>query len=350
FVTEPIQKYAGDTLLVFSSTGGTGRISKLSRTVKPYIDYNNNLYYAFTGYTYTSFPDFKNIYSARKEDSLSFYPMGSDSSGNGFIALLKLGNQNSIQWKTTIPNSFVFNADTSNSFVYAAYSGSDQRLGIKKLSKNTGEIQWNQEMTADPHQSIIATDLGYSSIRHRFFVSGYITDSTDNGVNKSYYYLMLDTSGNVVQKVIERGSMLGETKINKISFLQDSLTIAGGSIATNNFGLVGFYMGLDSITLLNIVTGVPVIVRNEFSMEVYPNPSNGQLNLSFQPVRFNKYIYVQVYNASGVLVSSWRIENVTAQKHIYHFNLSANSGIYFIRVLDDRGNQRNTLVSLINGF
>ena len=66
---------------------------------------------------------------------------------------------------------------------------------------------------------------------------------------------------------------------------------------------------------------------------VYPNPSNGKINISTNNLLIKK---VELFNLLG---ESMKLENVNIpQPDICSFNLKCNTGIYLLKVQTDKGN------------
>jgi PKD repeat protein len=89
------------------------------------------------------------------------------------------------------------------------------------------------------------------------------------------------------------------------------------------------------IGLIVVVNPVGITEIKQEGVGIYPNPSNGLINLQFESERDR---YVKVYSMVGNEV--FRIDS---QKANLSMDLrSLPGGIYFIRVMDENGSQVNT--------
>ena len=88
------------------------------------------------------------------------------------------------------------------------------------------------------------------------------------------------------------------------------------------------YLEVD--TLLNV--GIEKVLSRAGETSVYPNPSNGQVDLT---IRVYKDVNVQIYvtNLSGQVVSNYRQSGLKLGKNQVHMDLSnLESGMYFVNI------------------
>ena len=107
----------------------------------------------------------------------------------------------------------------------------------------------------------------------------------------------------------------------------DSMFVVLASSAFNH-KIVGSAMYIDDLRLKSIITSLDKHIEELGEMNVYPNPTEGQLNLTFRPLKQKMNIQIidalgRLYNEAIVGVGESRLE----------LNLeSLKSGIYYVRI------------------
>ena len=94
-------------------------------------------------------------------------------------------------------------------------------------------------------------------------------------------------------------------------------------------GTLGNCSSSDTITINVGYTGVEEVNLEE-SVNLYPNPSNGEFNLSLNfPIE--QYVEIRIFNTIGELLASRTMNNTSSS--VVEFNLNSNAeGFYFVNV------------------
>ncbi len=89
-----------------------------------------------------------------------------------------------------------------------------------------------------------------------------------------------------------------------------------------------------TITLLasKSPTGVTSVIRSDDNIVVYPNPATNNVNVIFD--KNSKIRSIAVYNLIGQATDMYRVSGNSANLQL----TDAPAGVYFLRMLDDRGN------------
>jgi hypothetical protein len=91
---------------------------------------------------------------------------------------------------------------------------------------------------------------------------------------------------------------------------------------------------IDDVTIYEI----PVAYWNN----IYPNPTNGGLTITFANTQ--EAIRIEVMNVAGQIVSSERFTDTNKIK----MNISGAHGVYFIHLVPEEGSHRN-VIKVIKG-
>jgi hypothetical protein len=229
----PVQHFNGDTIIYYRSTYSMYSQGEL---------FSNNQQASSGFYGFRETRNYDVIYSALKLDSVSFLVMGRDSIGRIKADRYKHRLGNALEWSYTGANGIMYNADTSATSVYAVSKSSvGNKLIITKFNKRTGAFNWNAEKTPAAKSAIIPADFKYDPINHYYIVGGHIVDTLPYEYKTRYFYLRVDTSGNIVKDVVVQGYALHDTRINVVNVLQNGTHAFGGSIGTREYGVTGFY-------------------------------------------------------------------------------------------------------------
>ena len=91
------------------------------------------------------------------------------------------------------------------------------------------------------------------------------------------------------------------------------------------------YDDMDTTTL-TVINSTTHILNKEYDISFYPNPNNGRLNYSIinSEVFYDEII---IYSINGKIINSYSINGNKG-----HINVNLESGIYFIRLKDNKGN------------
>lgn len=229
-----LQQYNRDTTVCYQ----TGN----SSPARGWLQSNTQgIFYPNFGFRPVSF--FSRIYSSLKLDSVSFFVMGRDSSGQIRGARYNHRLANPLVWSyMPAVNGTLFNADSSSQFLYTIAAGAPtKKLIINKIERSTGAAVWESGRTPIAKTNILPVDFKYNNINRRFTIGGYIIDSTRSGLGSAYFYIVLDSTGTIINDLVRPGFGLGETRINAINVLQNGTNIYGGSHNRSDYGTVGFY-------------------------------------------------------------------------------------------------------------
>lgn len=108
--------------------------------------------------------------------------------------------------------------------------------------------------------------------------------------------------------------------------LGDTLQIGGSSYD-------GSYYFIDDVTVRKVsncdTTTAVLEYTNHIGFKLYPNPSNGQIEINYHLNASDK-AELLVYNAMGKLISTYQIDSVAKQSTAIDLQLS--EGIYFCRI------------------
>ena len=81
-------------------------------------------------------------------------------------------------------------------------------------------------------------------------------------------------------------------------------------------------------------TDIKMISNELFELVIYPNPNDGQFNLSMNLQSNSSYQLVRIYNMSGVLMSSKEIPGSGKIKVAIDLG-DVPAGMYYVQVLRD---------------
>jgi hypothetical protein len=76
-------------------------------------------------------------------------------------------------------------------------------------------------------------------------------------------------------------------------------------------------------------------IEKESSFKIFPNPSNGQINIKTD-LKLDGEIKIQLFDLSGKELEIDEIENVNSSN--WKINLNENSGFYILQIKDSEGN------------
>jgi hypothetical protein len=233
-----VQHYNGDTMVYYFSNAigsfprNQGYLSSATQSTAG-------------GYNYFGFRpirDFNKVSSVIKLDSASFFITGVSESGTIIGARFNRKLTNPWVWSRISPHAGnMLNADTSASSIYCVSEKIGKKLYLSKINKLSSVQAWDFERSAEPNKSINPVDFKYNNISQSFTVGGYIVDSSSSYSRNSYFYITLDSLGNILRDITRVGVGLGETRINTLEVLQNGSNAYGGSLATSSSGTVGFY-------------------------------------------------------------------------------------------------------------
>lgn len=313
----PVQHIRGDTMGLFLGAG----VLSIAATRQSSIGYRVH--------SIRRIPKFALITSSVKADSLSYVLTGIDSSNNALAMYYQYNNADSVRWFTSLGQGIIYNADTTAAAIYTVAQKADLSLLITKQEKANGTINWQRQFTAAPGSYYIPIDLASNNSKNRFTVGGLILDTTIKPGYSSYFVITFDSAGAIIKNEIRPGYALGNTRINSIEVLNGGLTMAGGALTTS-FGLAGFYNSTD--TAASIITGVNTVVRDDFFLNIFPNPASNNVVVQFSNPVFQKQVSISILNAAGQVLKTYQLSNISPGQHQQPLLLQASPGLYFIEL------------------
>lgn len=113
-----------------------------------------------------------------------------------------------------------------------------------------------------------------------------------------------------------------------------TLTFASGALALGTADLV--VTGQNRIPVITTINVTALGVNDfDYALSIYPNPTNGEININFTNDILDKNAKVQVYNVIGQLVLD---QNLNSNRTT--LSLNENEGVYFMKIIS--GNQTLT--------
>lgn len=210
----------------------------------------------YTGYGGKPIAGFSRVYSTIKVDSVSLFIMGKSETGNPFGARYNHRLATPLVWSQLSGfTGSMLNADTSVSSIYTMGTKGTS-LYLSKLSKSTGTVLWNLERAPQNTGSYNSLDLKYNRIKESFTATGYLADSLVTGTSRSYFYITLDSSGNITKDILKPGFGITESRVNSVDLLPNGTNIYGGSVGTGDWGTIGFYNS--DCSAANVVPAVTI--------------------------------------------------------------------------------------------
>ena len=137
---------------------------------------------------------------------------------------------------------------------------------------------------------------------------------------------------------LQRQSLLFNAPLSTLNLGGAAITVLASGFAdpTNNSNgpAFGLYVALASggaLVPLNLSTSIEEMDDQlDRAINIYPNPSNGEVTLSYDGDGFPESL--EVMNLGGQIVKSVRLNSVSTQ----NINLNELSkGIYFVRIIKD---------------
>lgn len=206
----------------------------------------------------------------------------------------------------------------------------------------------NLGVPLDPAQNIyaLAFSVNYNSL---LVQSGTFTSNYGNSWlgNKSLDMQTLDIELQSVSKfdmgltrtdLIDRDGSGEIARINVVTIdnisgkdlkdMQMSLSISDVKAVNANNDVIELDTGSDTLTITNIQTSIIDNSFSEISLNVFPNPSNGQVFIELKGLRTNEAVQVEIFDLSGkqVLNEQYTGNTLTVPAS------SLNKGMYLIRV------------------
>jgi hypothetical protein len=275
----PVQQFNGDTAAVHQAgNGGLARAWLFSATQSAI---------GFNFYGFRPLRHFDKVYSSLAIAPATFLVMGRDSSGQTRTSRYDYRLANPLVW-TYAPgiNGNMYNADTSATALYVVskhFTGN--KLAVTKLNRQTGIAAWTVEKTPGTGKGYMPTDFTYEPINRQIIVGGWLSDSAVANIKSSYFYLVLDSNGNIIKDIIRDGQGASGTKINTTWAMQNGTLAYGGALSTSEWGMAGFYNS--ECIGNNVVPAVSITASNTTACASTPitftaNTINGGATPSYQ--------------------------------------------------------------------
>jgi len=155
--------------------------------------------------------------------------------------------------------------------------------------------------------------------------------SVANGADTTQWGCFVPLSANWRTDTINIPAISGQTNV-MFSFEHRS-----GSCINNYPEEKGTRMYIDNINIPGVITNVVNNIKNNTSVNVYPNPGNGIFSFQLSgviPVAIGSHCSVEVYNVLGQKVfSQFNIQNPT-----FNIDLSAQpKGVYIYKIYKETG-------------
>ncbi len=234
-----LQHYFGDTTIIYFSDENTSFPLRNRGFMQSATQAASGSY---TGYPGKAIDGFSRVLSTIKLDSISLFIMGKSEAGTIMGARYNHRLATPLVWsQLSVFGGAMFSADTSKSSIYTVSEKTGGILSLLKLGKAAGNIVWNFDRTPLTIGSYNNLDLKYNKIKESFTSAGYFADSSVTGSGSGYYYISLDSSGNVIKDILKPGFGITESRVNSVDILPSGTNIYGGSLGTAEWGTVGFY-------------------------------------------------------------------------------------------------------------
>lgn len=249
-----LQHYFGDTTVIYFSDEVSTYPLRNRGFMQSATQGASGLYQSFGS---KPIQDFSRVYSTIKLDSVSMFIMGKSETGTPYCARYNHRLAIPLVWsQLSTSGGAMFSADTSKSSIYTVSEKTSGILSLLKLGKGAGNTVWNFERTPLNIGSYNSLDLKYNKIKESFTSAGYFADSSVTGTGSSYFYIGLDSSGNVIKDILKPGFGITESRVNSVDILPSGTNIYGGSFGTGEWGTVGFYNA--DCTAANVVPIVTI--------------------------------------------------------------------------------------------
>ena len=202
---------------------------------------------------------------------------------------------------------FILKLDTSGNFVWAKQIG-----GVSDNDHSTA-------MVLDLSDNIYSTGVFKGNVD---FDPGADSFKLVAATTENMFIVKLDASGNFIWASSHGGS----TEFSSSAIILD---------ASEDIYTTGYFSGTQGSRdiFIHKMSTKPEIITPDFYKDlIYPNPSNGLLNIviSIPPSNFNN-VQIEIYNNLGTLIHK---ESTLKQLNVFDLS-NQTSGLYFVRVLNN---------------
>lgn len=275
-----------------------------------------------------------------------------NSYGGSDYWILKLDSLGGIQWQKTIGGSGYDNLDQiilTDSGYFAIGSSTSGISGLKtEINRGiadywvvkldvSGAIEWQRTLGGDgedsPHSALQCPDGGFMIAGSS--ASGLSGDKTENSYGDyDSWIIRLDGTGGLLWQKAIGGS--GQDGHNNLLQMPDGSYILGGGSASSNSGTVTETgHGDPDYWILKLNPEQLSLPQHAFAeVSVYPNPTAGQVTLSFGG--FQEKVTVGLTNILGQRVCQRDYEHVS---EVRDFPVTGAQGIYLLSVKNAAGEQ-----------
>lgn len=234
--------------------------------------------------------------------------------------------------RPTNPNYSIINPDGDNTW--------DHFFSIPALSY----MVYIDNFNASPNRSDIIEFPSFnfdSIIQPALFFDIAYTGRDLNSSDTLKFYYSIDCGNTLVQFDELSGANLRSlapqnsqySPASASDFINKSVTINGAAnqsvvkLYLENISGNGNVLYLDNFEIKEIYTSLDENAANEFNFTIYPNPSNGKINISWENM-FEATIF-EIYDVLGNIILS---QKVNGNQGNYNFDLSNQAkGVYFIK-------------------
>ena len=230
-----VSHYNVDTMVMYYASPGY-RSSTLFCSALP--DIASTMY---TGFYLKGVNGFKSIFSSIPVGPTSQVIFGTDSSDHMFAARYDFKRPNPFVWKHAQTSGTILTGDTSTTHLYMLGRSTDNKLVISKIDRASGILSWSVEKSLLSRTAIAPIDYTFDQINKHFVIGGYLIDSALAEPARSYFYISLDSNGNILKELNRKGEIVGLDQINSVRTLQSGSHFYGGMTGTAKWGSVGFY-------------------------------------------------------------------------------------------------------------
>jgi hypothetical protein len=153
--------------------------------------------------------------------------------------------------------------------------------------------------------------------------------------SNQFYYYKISKTGQILDQKIFTSSLCNKIYTPEIKLLSDSSLIVSGYC---NDGQNGYIAKIGSVGLPMVVTATapPKQEPSEWSIQVYPNPFNEQINFRIIDKPGRKYSLV-LYNNLGQKVAEYK---VSGNEYSIERNMLP-AGLYFYKISNEKGEVRS---------
>lgn len=235
----------------------------------------------------------------------------------------------------------IFNPDVDDTWTQTTTAGGFGTSSSSALIDNfTNDFRGQSDFIYSPYLDLslalspvtLTFDVAYARYSATYFDSLKVNATSDCGTTWTKVYSNgstgLATAPNTTAEFIPTATQWRKETVNLNNYIGQSAV----RLAFENKSGYGQFLYIDNI---NITNGPTSIYSNDFnsSFNVYPNPSNGVLNVEINFSR-SETVTIKIMNILGETIALHTLENVSNQ--LYKIDLGDQAkGIYFVELSSD---------------